>query len=81
MIDESCFNCTVSVDHCECGETETYSTHKPHCPYCGHINRDDDPDYRYYEDGEFQNECDNCYKEYTVDVHITYAYSCTRNGE
>lgn len=80
---ESCFNCLEEIDRCECGETETFSTDKPHCPYCGARNGDeDDPDPRYYEDGDFHNECLSCGKEYELSVHVSQSYTCKRkDGE
>lgn len=78
MADNYCFSCGEGFESCDCEEPETYSTCKPHCPHCGHMEDDDDPDPRYYEEADFEIDCSSCGKKFNVEVSISFSYTCTR---
>jgi hypothetical protein len=49
------------------------------CPYCGkdqEINHDDG--YGYEEDGDYEQECTDCYKsfKFTTSISFSYTVSC-----
>lgn len=80
MSDGHCFTCSESFDSCGCDRPETFSLEKPHCPHCGAIHEDDDPNPDYYSDGEFDMSCNDCGEDFNVAVYVSYSYTCARKG-
>ena len=79
---ENCWNCHEDFDSCDCGEAETYSTVKPHCPHCGNVVSDEgDPNPDYYIDGDFEMDCPSCGKDFEVSVYVSHSYTCTRKED
>ena len=46
------------------------------CPHCGKITKVDDlAEYGIYEEGELEMNCEECEKEFTVQVQVSYSYT------
>lgn len=79
--DFNCHACALDIEYCECdeNESETFEHACIKCPFCGHEHRvHDDPEQRYFEDGEFEHTCGSCSKEFNVYVYVQYSYTSTR---
>lgn len=79
--DFNCHVCALDIEQCECDENDSETFENTHikCPYCGHENSiNDDPEERYFVDGDFEHTCGSCSKEFNVNVYISYSYTCTR---
>lgn len=55
--------------------TRTYSHDGPICPYCGRKFVPDDPAY-YDEQRYIEQNCDDCYKTFKVEVYHSTSWTC-----
>lgn len=53
----------------------TYSTDGPECPHCGRQFTPDDS-YYYDADNYTKQDCDDCGKQFSVEVHHSVSWSC-----
>jgi len=52
----------------------TFSTEGPKCPHCGRQFTADDA--AYYQPAYVKDECDECGKTFSVDVHYEVSWRC-----
>ena len=38
QVDNTCMNCIDDLQHCECGNTQSYSSDGAVCPHCGELS-------------------------------------------
>ena len=57
--------------------SRTYSTNGPTCPYCGRMFTPDEG--FYYDAARYrEQDCDECGKTFSVEVHHSTAWTCVR---
>lgn len=73
--DAYCFRCDASLDACECGKRETYSSEAIICPYCGHDTDPADTDGGAYDESRDSWECGSCDKEFQLEVYCSWTWT------
>lgn len=56
---------------------ETYSSHGPECPYCGHEIYPEDPIF-YNENDYTEDDCPKCGETFAVEVYHSTSWTCTK---
>lgn len=58
-------------------DTETFSKDGPQCPYCGRQYTADEG--HYYDESNYTKEdCDECGRTFSVEVHHSTSWACTQ---
>lgn len=54
---------------------DNYSTSGAICPHCDHCNKPHDDNYRLYNEGTDEWECEHCSTEFRVAVHVQHSWT------
>lgn len=81
MGDESCFNCQYMLEHCHCGNTQSYSDDAPVCPYCGYKEDRLNLDSTEFDEGTQEYCCSRCDKVYDLNTFILHAWTGTKRDD